>query len=106
MLAQNSIPRSVPRLAGVALLRYQWQATRTSTLYLRRTFGPSETMISRDKSYALETKRCVEGASIKRTVLPNYFYGNKSVFEDFIQYFEGRYGQAMGRLQQREIIGI
>ena len=29
----------------------------------------------------------------------NYFYGSEPVFEDFIQFFEGRYGQAIGRLQ-------
>jgi len=54
--------------------------------------------------YALGPKRCVEGASIKSQCSRNYFYGSEPVFEDFIQYFEGRYGQAMGRLQQREIM--
>lgn len=54
--------------------------------------------------YALGSKRCVEGASIKSQCSRNYFYGSEPVFEDFIQYFEGRYGQAIGRLQQREIM--
>ncbi|WP_310532874.1 DUF4238 domain-containing protein [Novosphingobium sp.] len=54
--------------------------------------------------YALETGRCIEGASIKKQCSRNYFYGSEPVFEDFIQFFEGRYGQAMGRLQQLEIM--
>ena len=54
--------------------------------------------------YALGSKRSVEGASIKSQCSRNYFYGSSPVFEDFIQYFEGRFGQAMGRLQQAEIL--
>ena len=53
--------------------------------------------------YALGPKRCVEGASIKSQCSRNNFYGSDYDFEDFIKYFEGRYGQAMGRLQQHEI---
>lgn len=53
--------------------------------------------------YALGSKRFVEGASIKSQCSRNYFYGSEPVFEEFIQFFEGRYGQAMGRLQRREI---
>ncbi len=54
--------------------------------------------------YALGSKRCIEGASIKSQCSRNYFYGSEPVFEDFIQYFEGRYGQALVRLQRREIM--
>lgn len=54
--------------------------------------------------YAFGPKRCVEGASIKSQCSRNYFYGSEPAFEDFIQFFEGRYGQAIGRLQQRAIL--
>lgn len=54
--------------------------------------------------YALGSNRCVEGASIKSEWSRDYFYGGEPVFEDFIQYFEGRYGQSFGRLQQRDLL--
>ncbi|WP_309623298.1 DUF4238 domain-containing protein [Novosphingobium sp.] len=47
---------------------------------------------------------CVEGASIKNQCSRNYFYGNDPKFEDFIQYFEGRYGELITRLR-RGLIG-
>lgn len=53
--------------------------------------------------YALGAQRCVEGASIKSQCSRNYFYGSEPVFEDFIQFFEGRYGQAIRRLLHGEI---
>lgn len=54
--------------------------------------------------YALGPKRFVEGAPIKSQCSRNYFYGSEPAFEKFIQFFEGRYGQTMGRLQQRKIL--
>lgn len=53
--------------------------------------------------YALGARRSIEGASIKTQCSRNYFYGSEPVFEDFIQFFEGRYGTAIGRLQNGEI---
>ena len=53
--------------------------------------------------YAFGSGKFVENASIKSQCSRNYFYGSEPVFEDFIQYFEGRYGEAMGRLLGRNI---
>jgi Protein of unknown function (DUF4238) len=54
--------------------------------------------------YAFGSGQCVESASIKSQCSRNYFYGSEPIFEDFIQYFEGRYGPALGRLQRLEIM--
>lgn len=53
--------------------------------------------------YAIINDLCVENASIKSQCSRNYFYGSDNIFEDFLQYFEGRYGQSIGRIQEQKI---
>lgn len=53
--------------------------------------------------YAFGPDRCVEGASIKGQCSRNFFYGTDPKFEEFLQYFEGRYGEVIARLQQGEV---
>ena len=52
---------------------------------------------------AFGPNRCVEGASIRKQCSKNYFYGKEPIYEQFIQFVEGRYGQAIRRLRKREI---
>ena len=52
---------------------------------------------------AFGPNRCVEGASIRKQCSKNYFYGKEPIYEQFIQFVEGRYGQAIRRLRKSEL---
>ena len=48
--------------------------------------------------YTINSDKLVQNASIKHQCSRNYFYGTESVFENFIQHFEGQYGTIMSSL--------
>lgn len=68
--------------------------------YLRR-FGTNEGRSI--NLFALNNNQTVREASIKSQCSRHYFYGSEPVFENFVQYFEGRYGAIMQSLERGEV---
>jgi hypothetical protein len=53
--------------------------------------------------YAIRARKIVQDASIKHQCSGDYFYGRDRPIEDFLQFFETRYGAAMASLERGEV---
>jgi len=53
--------------------------------------------------YNIDRQKVITGAPLKHQCSGDYFYGQDKPIEDFLQFFEGRYGAAMASLARAEL---